>query len=553
MGRLDLSFMRHMTKDEFRVLTAVEMGMKNHALVPLQLVASIAKVRTVGGGVHKAVSSLMANRLLHRECQAYEGYRLTTSGYDVLALKALLSRGVLSAVGQKVGVGKESDIYRAMTPSGEEVIIKLHRLGRTSFRAVKRKRDYLRNKASGNWLYLSRLAAMREYAFMRALHAHGFPVPTPKDQNRHIVVMSLVPGFPMYQLRAGEMAHPDEVCAACLGIARRLARHGLVHCDLNEFNLMIGFDEKVTLIDFPQMISVHHANAEELFDRDVHGITKYFAMKQHHVIDEEDRPRLPDILRGLERERRERAERAKAAPAAPVVDPPALPPAPLFVEAPAPPAALSSAGLGLGFDAPPAGGGAAALAEDAADDALPARLDVEVQASGFSHEDEELLLAVLDDCRADAAAAEDGADADGEGADGPDGDAGVEEEQRLVEAGHERGAPQAREAGGEEGEQVDSDGDGYGDGDGDADADADADAGASAGAPQQHGEIMEPSKVEDFGLRRSAKRQGGRQRRRAGKHAHAGGSRAKPNSSKVRSKGRVVHKERVGADHDDMW
>lgn len=40
-------------------------------------------------------------------------------------------------VGQKVGVGKESDIYLAQTESGEEVILKLHRLGRTSFRAVK--------------------------------------------------------------------------------------------------------------------------------------------------------------------------------------------------------------------------------------------------------------------------------------------------------------------------------------------------------------------------------------------------------------------------------
>ncbi len=28
-------------------------------------------------------------------------------------------------------------------------------------------------------------------------------------------------------------------------------------------------DDEVTLIDFPQMVSVSHANAKELFDRDV--------------------------------------------------------------------------------------------------------------------------------------------------------------------------------------------------------------------------------------------------------------------------------------------
>jgi RIO kinase 2 len=44
---------------------------------------------------------------------------------------------------------------------------KLHRLGRTSFRAVKSKRDYLRHRRSFNWLYLSRLAALKEFAFMK--------------------------------------------------------------------------------------------------------------------------------------------------------------------------------------------------------------------------------------------------------------------------------------------------------------------------------------------------------------------------------------------------
>ena len=36
--------------------------------------------------------------------------------------------------------------------------------------------------------------AVKEYAFMKALHAHGFPTPTPIDQSRHIVAMSKVEG-----------------------------------------------------------------------------------------------------------------------------------------------------------------------------------------------------------------------------------------------------------------------------------------------------------------------------------------------------------------------
>ena len=50
---------------------------------------------------------------------------------------------------------------------GTILAMKLHRLGRTSFRAVKSKRDYLRHRSSFSWLYLSRLAALKEFAFMK--------------------------------------------------------------------------------------------------------------------------------------------------------------------------------------------------------------------------------------------------------------------------------------------------------------------------------------------------------------------------------------------------
>ena len=41
----------------------------------------------------------------------YNGYRLTNSGYDYLALKTLASRGVISSFGTQIGTGKESNIY----------------------------------------------------------------------------------------------------------------------------------------------------------------------------------------------------------------------------------------------------------------------------------------------------------------------------------------------------------------------------------------------------------------------------------------------------------
>ena len=42
------------------------------------------------------------------------------------------------------------------------------------------------------------------------------------------------------------------------------------------FPPQINDREELTLIDFPQMVSVGHPNAQELFDRDVDCIIRFF-------------------------------------------------------------------------------------------------------------------------------------------------------------------------------------------------------------------------------------------------------------------------------------
>ena len=58
-----------------------------------------------------------------------------------------------------------------------------------------------------------------------------------------------------------------------------MAEHGLVHGDFNEFNLLIDDDENITIIDFPQMTSTAHPNAQYYFSRDVVCIQDFFAKR----------------------------------------------------------------------------------------------------------------------------------------------------------------------------------------------------------------------------------------------------------------------------------
>ena len=126
-----------------------------------------------------------------------DGYRLTNLGYDFLALKTMVKRDVLQSFGNQIGVGKESDVYVVGDKDEKQLCLKIHRLGRTSFRKIKEKRDYHQHRNNASWIYLSRLSATREFAYMKALYDRGFPVPQPIDFNRHCVLMELVNGYPL--------------------------------------------------------------------------------------------------------------------------------------------------------------------------------------------------------------------------------------------------------------------------------------------------------------------------------------------------------------------
>lgn len=260
--------------------------------MPTPLIEKLSRLRGGASGVHRSISTLAKVGLIARVKEAkYDGYRLTYGGLDYLALHTHASRKDVYSVGNRIGVGKESDIMVVADHSGTQCVLKIHRLGRISFRTVKSNRDYLKNKNAQSWMYLSRLAAMKEYAFMNALHEQGFPVPSPIAQSRHTIVMSLVDAFPLRQI--SEVPDPASLYAELISLILRLASHGLIHGDYNEFNILIkeikstaedgteSIKLEPVVIDFPQMVSMEHVNAEMYFDRDVNCIKRFFLRRFH--------------------------------------------------------------------------------------------------------------------------------------------------------------------------------------------------------------------------------------------------------------------------------
>ena len=56
--KLDTTYMRYLTPDDWRVLQAVEKGSHNHEVVPTKLIGQIANLKSGIGNNNKAISDL---------------------------------------------------------------------------------------------------------------------------------------------------------------------------------------------------------------------------------------------------------------------------------------------------------------------------------------------------------------------------------------------------------------------------------------------------------------------------------------------------------------
>jgi RIO kinase 2 len=183
---------------------------------------------------------------------------------------------VILSFGQTLGVGKEADVYDALSPSGRRIAVKFHRLGRISFQQTRRKRGYSREHTT--WLFQSHVAAEREFQAMKLVYENGVAVPEPISHNRHVIAMGMIEGAQLSKYK--DIGKAEKVLREILRNVRKtyLKAH-LIHADLSEYNIILKPDGHIIIIDWPQATKTDHANAAELLERDLKNVLAYFGRK----------------------------------------------------------------------------------------------------------------------------------------------------------------------------------------------------------------------------------------------------------------------------------
>ena len=265
---------RKLESEDFRILHIIEAAMSKREFVPTEQIQKYAKLPM--DRIEFTLSKLNKLGLIYRTKGAYIGHTLNYAGYDCLAINTLVKAGVIESFGQTLGVGKEADVYDALSSDGKRIAVKFHRLGRISFRQTRRKRGYIREHST--WLFQSHVAAEKEFQAMQLVYKNGVSVPEPISQNRHVIAMGMIEGAELSKYK--EILKPEKILKEVLRNVRKtyLKAH-VIHADLSEYNIILKPDGHILIIDWPQYVMTNHANAEELLGRDLKNILTFFNRK----------------------------------------------------------------------------------------------------------------------------------------------------------------------------------------------------------------------------------------------------------------------------------
>ncbi|MFX1409208.1 MAG: RIO1 family regulatory kinase/ATPase [Promethearchaeota archaeon] len=270
-------------KEDLRMLMAIEIGMKRSEYVTINDIKFYSRYKMEEtlfrlNKVHKL-------DLIIRESSKSEiAYTLNSKAYDLLALHALVQKNIISQLGPIIGKGKESDVYSCMDDRKNIFALKIYRIGRTSFKNIKRFRDLVGERAHLSWLYINRLAAKKEFKALKKIYKLNLNTPKPIAFNRHIIVMSYLRGKELVHFKS--INNPGKLFNRIIKQMYIIyQKANMIHGDLGEFNIILDEEGNILIIDWLQWVPSNHPNASSFLERDIINVCNYFQKKYNVISD----------------------------------------------------------------------------------------------------------------------------------------------------------------------------------------------------------------------------------------------------------------------------
>jgi len=272
---------RQLDNTDFKILSLFERLLNRYEYIPLDIIER--RINLPPRELASKLRKLHKLKVIKRSLTPFHGYRLTYLGLDCIALRDLVRKDIIAYLGDKIGMGKESEIYIAKDKEGNLLAVKFYKIGRISFQKVARVRSYLTDER--NWMIRSMVAAEREFKALKDLINHTPYVPKVRGWSKHAVVIDYVEGIELYRYK--DARDPESILKRILHALRAaFINLGIVHGDLSEYNVLVEVKEEIPyIIDWPQYLYKDDPAHEMYLKRDVGYIVKFFKRKYGVNID----------------------------------------------------------------------------------------------------------------------------------------------------------------------------------------------------------------------------------------------------------------------------
>lgn len=258
-----------LNKSDFKILKVFASSLKNRQFLNLATLSQYSNLSQ--GLVEHHLQRLVKFGLINK---SNIGYTLLVTGLDIYVLKILSNKNIITALGPQVGIGKEAEVYLAHDSLDQDRVLKMFRLGRSSFKQIKRKR----NVSSGinSWLLMNIETAKKEYDVLTYLRDSSVSFPNPMYRSFHCIVMEAIYGNRLSDIE--KLNDPELVLDKIINSITIAYRKGYINGDLNEYNILVN-DDDIFILDWPQAVRVDTINADIVLTRDVKNILKFFSKK----------------------------------------------------------------------------------------------------------------------------------------------------------------------------------------------------------------------------------------------------------------------------------
>ncbi len=213
--------------------------------------------------------------------QLKERFKIESEVFDrdtLLCLAKLMKKGIIDTVDYPVSTGKEANIFRATSPDGSYLAVKIYKIETSRFF---RREKYLEGdprfkKIKRSDKEIVKAFARKEFKNLQICEKAGVHAPKPYYLLDNMIVIEFLgeEGLPYPTMDMVGPLHGKDDLDSILEDIRKMYKASLVHSDISEYNVMVG--DVPYLIDFGQGVVKGHPNAEIFLERDVGIILKYF-------------------------------------------------------------------------------------------------------------------------------------------------------------------------------------------------------------------------------------------------------------------------------------